>query len=49
MILYFSGCGYKPEHAFKETNIMLSFFRSHPKPEKRFKRIVKQRKKQHKK
>lgn len=45
MILYFSGCGYKPEDEFKKTNVMLSFYRSLKKPEKRFRKIYKQRKK----
>jgi len=45
MILYYSGCGHRPEEAFKETNLMISFFRSLKKPEKRFKRIVKYRRK----
>ena len=44
MILYFSGCGYKPETLFKKTSLMLSFFRSLKKPEKRFRKIYKQRK-----
>lgn len=46
MILYFSGCGYKPEKLFKKTSLMLSFFRSLKKPEKRFREIHSQRKKQ---
>ena len=46
MILYFSGCGYQAEKAFKKTNVMLSFFNSSKnKPEKRFRKIYKKRKK----
>ena len=48
MILYFSGCGYKPEDAFKEVSLMLSFFRSRSKPEKRFVKIHGQRKRKRK-
>ena len=48
MILYMSGLGYPPEKLFKDrANIMLSYFRSctGKKPEIRFRRIVKRRKK----
>jgi len=49
MILYFSGCAYPPEKAFKETNIMLSYYNSIKKPEKRFRKIHRKRIKQLKK
>jgi len=48
MILYFSGCGYQPEKAFKETSIMMTFFRSSKNPEKRFKKIFRKRRKNQK-
>jgi len=48
MIFYFSGIGYPPEKHFKgKCALMLTYFFSKKKPEKRFLNIVKKRKKKH--
>lgn len=46
MILYFSGIGFPPERAFKETNLMMSFIHSVKKPQKRFRLVYKIRKRE---
>lgn len=45
MIIYFSGTGYQPEKVLNKTNIMMTFYYSSKKVQKRFIKIYNTRKK----